>query len=125
MVFEPLTKCCKCRKPAAYAKDFKGRVYCKKHSINKPKRPAHLRDRSDRLFDFERRRFPRRMKKRMKKGASKLFTENGFFGKVVMKSNGFRCGDRIIDILFGERRRKLARKWPYKRTQSNHITQKP
>jgi hypothetical protein len=39
MVYEPLTKCCKCGVPTNYDSDFRGKNYCKKHSISKPKSP--------------------------------------------------------------------------------------
>lgn len=65
MVYEPLTKCCKCGVPTNYANDFRGRIYCKKHSraMPKSKDPKHWSN----TFAFTSdKRLPRKLKKKYK-----------------------------------------------------------
>ena len=89
MVFEPLTKCCKCGIPTAYDSDFRKKYYCKKHSRNKPKDPK-----GKSLWDSDFK-VPRKKKKAMKKGVIALFRNEGIKGVVIAKFNidaTFRCG---------------------------------
>jgi len=103
MVFEPLTKCCKCGEPTNYTYDTKKQWYCKKHSRNMPKRLQSywMLDRHKRL--------PRVTKKEMKKGAAIKLT-GGKYGKIMFeykvgiafKANGYR-----LDVFNSKQRRLL------------------
>jgi|GEM_PF-5012352 len=113
MVFEPLTKCCKCKIPTAYSRDYKGKYYCKKHCRNKPKDPKgeSLWDRTPKVS--------RKVKKALKKGVTELFRNDGIKGKVIARfiiDVTFRCGgyqisawsrkDRARWIKFGKQANK-------------------
>lgn len=64
MVFEPLTKCCKCKKPTRFTSDIKNNFYCKKHSITIPVKLRNM------FFDTNKRfRKSRKIKKQIKKGS--------------------------------------------------------
>lgn len=106
-VFEPLTKCCKCKVPTAYTSDYKGRYYCEKHARIKPRNPKP--DRWDSLL--ENRRLPRKTKKLMKFGASvKIYGHK--YGKIKANfkfrpkftGNGYR-----VAPLFKNQDRELIR----------------
>lgn len=102
-VFEPLTKCCKCKKPTAYSQDSKGNSYCKKHTRLMPKKlvPEWRHHREKRL--------PRKLKKVMKYGASMLIYKHRY-GKIKARAlvyhsftgNGYRC-----DAMFSGQKEKL------------------
>lgn len=79
MVFEPLTKCCKCGKLTAYSKDTRGRFYCETCSRVMPKAvtPEYYLDYKNRI--------PRRRKKMVKQGASMKLYGGDRYGKVKMK----------------------------------------
>ncbi len=118
MVFEPLTKCCKCGKPTAYAKDYRGKWYCEKHERIKPKNPNP--DSWERMQDE--RRLPRKQKKLLKKYATHLFRKEGFKGKVSSRQSVgmiFYCEDRQIAPLFMGRFKRKAK--DYIRVNGNSI----
>lgn len=79
MVFEPLTKCCKCGKLTAYSKDTRGRFYCETCSRVMPKSVTPKYD----LYYKDR--IPRRCKKKVKQGASMKLYGGNRYGKVKMK----------------------------------------
>jgi hypothetical protein len=68
MVFEPLTKCCKCNKPTNFTSDYKGNHYCKKHAR------FLLKDPSEPIDEIQSK-LPRKIKKALKK-ALIIFTKN-------------------------------------------------
>lgn len=113
MVFEPITKCCKCNKPTNYTVDYKGKSYCKKHSINKPLNPNPS--------PFERfiggtkeERLPRKLKKVLKKAAIWRFRSEGFKGEVIYIHSfwpKFKCGDFVIDLLFKSSIKRLIQNY--------------
>jgi len=108
MVFEPLTKCCKCGKPTAYTTDHKGNYYCKKHSRTKPKNPTPSR------WDITGKRLPRKQKKLLKKCVTRKFNDNGIFGKVKYKyilAPKFICCNRRIDLLLKKHQKDLIKKY--------------
>jgi len=80
MVFEPLTKCCKCGKPTNYTYDRKKNWYCKKHSVAMPRKLN-----PEWKLDSRGRRLPRKEKKMLKQGASVRLT-GCMYAKVK-----FRC----------------------------------
>jgi hypothetical protein len=88
-VFEPLTKCCKCGVPTAYSKDFRGKYYCKKHSINKPKSPDPNHWENKMMLSSEKR-LPRKLKKKYKEAfAFDLFYRNQLPAKNVRMKKGW------------------------------------
>ena len=100
MVFQPLTKCCKCGKPTAYSKDYKGRYYCEKHNTTKPKNPNP--GLTERMTD-PRNRLQRKRKKLLKKCATNKFQKENLFGKVKFSykfSKKFFCEDYHFALLF-------------------------
>ena len=79
MVFEPLTKCCKCGKLTRYSQDYKQKYYCERHAQCKPKNPKPY------SWDI-RKRYPRKKKKLIKQGVS--FQIYGtVYGKVTARGN--------------------------------------
>lgn len=82
-VFEPLTKCCKCGVPTAYALDYKNRNYCQKHAKYKPKNPNRNAGWWTRMNDMSRERLPRKLKKLVKQKAVAKF------------ANEFGCTDKL------------------------------
>lgn len=102
-VFKPLTKCCKCNIPTAFATDYKNRYYCKKHAINKPKNP-NPKERM-RFFERDYKRLPRKYKKLLKKAVTYRFQKDNIFGKVVLQKDvsittKFKCSGMILSLLF-------------------------
>jgi hypothetical protein len=115
MVFEPLTKCCKCNTPTAYTQDYLGKIYCKKHKRFKPKDPN-----PSKYFDDSYQRTPRKYKKLLKKGATKKFRDGGILGKVkyqigVTGSKKFFCGGKVLNIMFKRQELMLAGRYKPKR----------
>ena len=107
MVFEPLTRCCKCGIPSRDNVDYKGNYYCGKHKVNKLRDPN-----PPRFFDTNKKRTPRKRKKLLKKGALKIFEQGGIFGKVffrtsITNSKEFRCNGKIMRIIFRAQEKKL------------------
>jgi hypothetical protein len=102
-VFEPLTKCCKCKKPTAYAEDSRGNSYCKKHARVMPKAliPEWLHHKEKKL--------PRKLKKVMKYGVSMLIYKQRY-GKIKVRSfvfhsftgNGYR-----YDVVYSGQKRNV------------------
>lgn len=77
-VFEPLTKCCKCGTPTAYASDNRHHHYCKKCSRTMPNKFKY-----DWMLHG---RVPRKTKKKAKQGASmRLYGTR--YGAVTMTAN--------------------------------------
>lgn len=76
MVFEPLTRCCRCGVPTSYYKDTRGRFYCRKCDRVHPRKyePSYM--------EYFRKRLPRKCKKMVKQGASALLYEGNRYGKV-------------------------------------------
>jgi len=100
MVFEPLTKCCKCGKPSNKTQDYKGNFYCDKHKVNKLRNPN-----PPRFLDDNRKRTPRKLKKALKIAAKREFEKEGTFGKVKFKTSitntkTLECNKRVISLLF-------------------------
>lgn len=95
MVFEPLTKCCKCGKPTRWTTDYKGRWYCKFHARNKPK------ERDQKAWEIKHR-LPRKIKKMMKYGASwRLYQHR--YGKIkadLCQSIRFSGNGYYIPVFF-------------------------
>ena len=107
-VFEPLTKCCKCGKPTAYTKDYKGKYYCKKHAQIKPKNP------NPKNWENVDRRVPRKYKKILKNCAKNLFEKDNIFGKVIFSYKfikKFECNNKQISILFDRQEKDLIKKY--------------
>lgn len=107
-VFEPLTKCCKCKTPTAYAVDHRGKYYCKKHAATKPKNPKHS------IWDIDDKRLPRKYKKLLKNCAKNAFEYEGYYGKINFSyrvSKKFTCGDRVINLLFRRQEKQLIEKF--------------
>lgn len=107
-VFEPLTKCCKCGKPTAYTKDYKGRWYCEKHSQSMPKNPNPSRWE---MFD---KRLPRKRKKFIKDCATRKFESQKIFGTVKMSgkySIKFKCNGYQFGLLFKQEEVNLIKKY--------------
>ena len=108
-VFEPLTKCCKCKIPTAYTTDFRNKWYCKKHSKTKPKNP------NPSSFDYTReRRIPRKYKKLLKRCAKNKFSEEGILGKIKFKyyaGKNFICNNREISMLFKRQEINFIKKY--------------
>jgi len=109
IVFEPLTKCCKCDKPTSHSTDYKGNYYCKKHSSTKPKNPKpEIWER------YLSNRLPRKRKKLLKICAKNNFDSEECTGKIkftyklykVFICNGFR-----LDILFKKQELEFIKKW--------------
>jgi hypothetical protein len=99
MVFEPLTKCCKCNVPTSFHSDYKDKHYCKKHYRLAPKDPNSKGG----IFDFSKKRIPRKRKKLLKQAAIYKFRKSGCNDKVFMNfsvSKKFTCGDKVLTILF-------------------------
>jgi len=109
MVFEPLTKCCKCKKLTAYDTDHKGNWYCKKHSTTKPKNP------NPSFFgDDEDRRLPRKEKKLLKKAAEYHFKVAGINGRVIFSYlcyPKFTCSDKRINLISSRIRKTLIQSY--------------
>lgn len=107
-VFEPLTKCCKCKEPTAYTYDFRGKWYCKKHSRVKPKDPKQKAD-----FWGEEKKTPRKLKKLWKKCATAIFRSNGRIGKVIPKLKyglHFECdGYRLMMDFYKQKENVIKR----------------
>jgi hypothetical protein len=107
MVFEPLTKCCKCGVPTRFHVDYKDKHYCKKHYRVAPKDPIPKGG----MFDFSKKRIPRKRKKILKQAVTYKFRKSGYNSKVYMRmdvslSKKFRCGDKVLTTLF--RRQELT-----------------
>ena len=111
MVFEPLTKCCKCGIPTAYRTDYKGRYYCKKHNNTKPKNPnpgitERMTEPNNRL--------PRKRKKLLKKCAVRKFQEDKIFGKVKFSyifSKSFKCNNYNFYLMFKRKEVDFIKKY--------------
>ncbi len=116
-VFEPLTKCCKCKTPTAYSIDYKKNYYCKKHFRFRIKNPNPKKG----LFgDIERSRCPRKMKKKLKTKAKIIFSREGYLSKIIFSvscTNSIKmvCEDKSINILFSRQKNKIlntsTKKW--------------
>lgn len=91
MVFEPLTKCCKCGIPTSYDSDFRGKWYCKKHSVNKPKNPNRPKYGWDRYDD---RRIPRKLKKKLKEA----FRHDLYYRGVIVKLSEIKLEKRWFKL---------------------------
>jgi hypothetical protein len=109
-VFEPLTKCCKCKTPTAYTQDYKGNWYCEKHKRFKIKNPNPSY--------FERsmanNRLPRKRKKLLKKCITKIFREKDIQGKVKFNYivyKKFTCNGHFMIVMFREQERKLIKEY--------------
>jgi hypothetical protein len=116
MVFEPLTKCCKCNKPTAFSKDYKDKYYCEKHNQSKPKNPNPSK--WEPKFDN---RVPRKRKKMLKKCAKWKFEKDGVFGKVTFSykfSKKFTCGKYQYNIMFHRQEISLINEY------KNNLTKK-
>lgn len=104
MVFEPLTKCCKCGKPTNYTQDYKKNWYCKRHARCKPKSPNPYR------WEILHR-YPRKTKKLIKHGVSfKIY--GTIYGKIEMKGRRvirFEGNGKYIAPIFKESVRELIR----------------
>lgn len=116
MVFEPLTKCCKCNIPTAFGTDYKGKMYCKKHHGTRPKNPNAEKENS--LFgDMDRRhRAPRKYKKLLKQKALIKFTRElpEIKGKLTFHVSclgdyKITRGKYTIHLMFELQRQKLLR----------------
>jgi hypothetical protein len=110
-VFEPLTKCCKCKIPTAHSQDYKGKWYCKKH-----KRFKHKDPNPPRFFDDSYKRTPRKYKKQLKKAVTKKFRDEEIFGKVkyqmsVTGCKNFFCDHRVLRLLFRAQEIKLLEEY--------------
>lgn len=81
MIFEPLTKCCKCGIPTAYAKATQDKYYCKKCSRVKPRKYMDDLDPNKK----SKRRLPRKLKKMVKQGASIRLYRTHRYEKVTFK----------------------------------------
>ena len=111
-VFKPLTKCCKCGTPTSYTQDYKGKYYCEKHARVKPKNPDPNK-RKAMFGEITHHRVPRKYKKLIKKAATIKFKQDiGYEYKLKFKVNilndiKITCGDKILNILFEQQRKKL------------------
>jgi len=110
-VFEPLTKCCKCKKPAAYGTDYRGKWYCKKHYRYRPIDPDPT---SYRKFygDLHKHRLPRKYKKKIKEAASIAFNGKGVNAKVycnvsIINDIKLRSGNLSLSLMFEGQRKQL------------------
>ena len=107
MVFEPLTKCCKCNTPTRHAQDHKGKSYCKKHARIMPKNPKPS------YFDMVHHRRPRKFKKQLKEAAQLKFKYTcDYESKVIMSVNcinsvELKCKDKVIKLMFREQVKRL------------------
>lgn len=114
MVFEPLTKCCKCGVPTAHSTDKDSKSYCKKHVrfIPRTKRQGFLFSGNDAGKGKPRR--PRKIKKRLKNAAIVVFGRQNIFGKItfsvsVIDSVKMKCDGYQMSLLFREQERKLLK----------------
>lgn len=108
MVFEPLTKCCKCKKPTNYTKDYKGNHYCEKHARFKLKNP------NPSSWEMFNQRLPRKRKKLLKKCAKKRFESENIFGKVTFEYNmhmKFKCNNKQFTLLFKRHEKELIERY--------------
>ena len=80
-IFEPLTKCCKCGIYTAYAKDTRGKFFCKKCSRVIPRKYMSDWDPNKK----SKRRLPRKLKKMVKQGASIMLYKSHRYEKVTCK----------------------------------------
>jgi hypothetical protein len=116
MVFEPLTKCCKCGKPTNFSKDYKGNWYCKKHNRVKPKNPNP--ERWEKMMYSGDSRLPRKRKKLLKKCAVRKFEESKVFGKVKFTYRvfiKFNCGEYEYSLLFKKHENDFIKKYGLRR----------
>ena len=117
MVFESLNKCCKCKKPTNYARDYKKNWYCKKHSVNKPKNP-NLSERNT-LFTINKKyRCPRKDKKILIRNISERFRNEGIFGKIkfrvtILNDYVFSCDEKEIHLMFKDQKRKYMKSYKF------------
>lgn len=105
MVFEPLTKCCKCGKLTAYSSDIKKNWYCEKHRVTMPKRLQHE------WMQKENKRLPRKTKKILKKGAAFRLTGN-IHGNVKFTFHSimqFRANGYMLSAFNRKQREELVR----------------
>jgi hypothetical protein len=108
VVFEPLTKCCKCGIPTAYTRDYRKKWYCKKHGRTKPldPNPSEFMRESDK-------RLPRKLKKLVKKAAKRKFEDSDIFGKIKFSystiSCKVKCNDYSISLLTKSSIRELIK----------------
>jgi hypothetical protein len=107
MVFEPLTKCCKCGTPTNKNVDYKGNHYCGKHKANRLRNPN-----PPRFFDDNKKRTPRKYKKRLVKAAKIRFNSDGIFGKLkfqttLLSNKRITCGNKVLNLLFKAQERRL------------------
>lgn len=120
MVFEPLTKCCKCGKPSYKVRDYKGNYYCDKHKMNKLRDPN-----PPRFFDDSKKRTPRKYKKKLKQAVTKKFREAGILGRVkfqnsITGSKKFECGGNSISLLFKRQELTLLGTYKPKRPEDEY-----
>ena len=102
VIFEPLTKCCKCKKPTAYTTGKKGSSYCKRHARLIPKA---LRQK----WLHNNKKLPRKLKKVMKFGVSMLIYEHRY-GKVKLHSlvyHSFSGNGKTYDVGLKKQKQKL------------------
>jgi hypothetical protein len=120
MVFEPLTKCCKCSIPTAYAKDYRGRNYCRKHARCIPNPEKHGKNASllERMFSRTKTRLPRKYKKLLKMAAEHRFRINGHTAPIEYSYNHsvrIQCGDRVLALLLKIQQKKLINEYLLKK----------
>jgi hypothetical protein len=116
MVFEPLTKCCKCNTPTAFSQDYRGKWYCAKHNRCKPKpeKPGKDATLMERMLHNEERRLPRKEKKLLKNAATYMFRQQGHKDKVLYSyslSPKFKCGHYQMALLFGRQKKQLLKNY--------------
>jgi hypothetical protein len=104
MVFEPLTKCCKCKIPTNYGTDYKGKMYCKKHHKVRPKNPDP-KSRNGLFGELFTHRRPRKYKKLLKEAAAIKFKEIGYTTSIkysvsCVDSVKLTCQDKVITLHF-------------------------
>lgn len=110
MVFEPLTKCCKCGKPTAHTQDYKGNWYCEKHKHAKLKNPNPSR------WELQHQRVPRKQKKLLKKCAKNKFVSENILGKVIFTykfSKKFICNGYQFSLLFSKQEKSFIKEYNY------------
>ena len=107
MVFEPLTKCCKCNKPTNYIDDIKGNFYCKKHSRFIP-----IKLRVTGFFTIKIEKRPRKYKKQLTKAVKVKFLFDGIVGKVTRNKYGsYFCKGYRLPFLFKRQELNLIKKY--------------
>jgi hypothetical protein len=108
MVFEPLTKCCKCKTPTAYAQDHRKKWYCKKHRVTMPLDPN-----PSGFFSYRKKtRLPRKYKKKLKEAATLKFRSESYndavtYSKCITSTVTFKCKNAKISLLFRAQHKQL------------------